>query len=419
MAVDLDVLCNRCVDRNAGVGDLLREAKILAARNQCRDLEDWIDDELSGYSSGRRLFEYRKVGGTLKYSSDGHTWGRLHVENRQLREILSAHWLNHPIDELERYAASSTGSTFVVPFPLEVIRGAVQQGIKLPDDTGLEITSHEFVRVVAAVRNQLLTKLLAEKNSNPDPASIPTRWDVFISHASEDKDAFVRPMAEALRARGLKVWFDEFTLTVGDSLRRSIDRGLAKSRFGIVVISPDFLRKEWPQKELDGLVAREVDGVKLILPVWHKLTRNQILACSPPLADRLAVSSDRGIDHVVSELTRAIASGKRATHLPSLAREVPADGGKAHAANSGGPQQTVDLWVNMEYPQKLGLIEKLKSDGYDLKWERAIDEATSIEIEGWEHVTVNRLDGTLARLKIRDAPVVGGYVVLLKKKKIG
>jgi hypothetical protein len=76
-------------------------------------------------------------------------------------------------------------------------------------------------------------------------------WDVFISHASEDKEDFVRPLAESLRRSGLLVWYDDFTLKVGDSLRRSIDQGLAKSRHGIVVISPNFLKKDWPQKELD------------------------------------------------------------------------------------------------------------------------------------------------------------------------
>lgn len=79
----------------------------------------------------------------------------------------------------------------------------------------------------------------------------------------------------------MKVWFDEFTLTVGDSLRRSIDRGLATSRFGVVVISPDFLRKEWPQRELDGLVSREIGGVKIILPVWHNIRAELIRKYSP------------------------------------------------------------------------------------------------------------------------------------------
>ena len=84
-------------------------------------------------------------------------------------------------------------------------------------------------------------------------------WDAFISHASEDKE-FVRPLADALRARHLSIWYDEFTLLLGDSLRRSIDRGLARSKYGIVILSKKFFEKEWPQKELDGLVAREVDG---------------------------------------------------------------------------------------------------------------------------------------------------------------
>jgi hypothetical protein len=79
--------------------------------------------------------------------------------------------------------------------------------------------------------------------------------------------------------------------------------------------------------------------------------------------------------------------------------------------------KVVDLWVNMEYPQKLGLIEKLKAEGYDVQWERAIDEATRIELEEWEHVIVDRPDGARVRLKIHDAPIVGGYVVLLRKKK--
>jgi hypothetical protein len=109
----------------------------------------------------------------------------------------------------------------------------------------------------------------------------------------------------------LKVWFDEFTLTIGDSLRRSIDRGLAHSLFGIVVISPDFLRKEWPQKELDGLVARESGGVKVILPVWHKVTADDIRTYSPTLADRLAANSEKGLDHVVEQLVRAIGHGSR------------------------------------------------------------------------------------------------------------
>jgi len=131
-------------------------------------------------------------------------------------------------------------------------------------------------------------------------------WDVFISHAWEDKEDIARPLAEALRRKGLRVWYDEFTLKVGDRLRRSIDDGLAQSRYGVVILSPHFFDKEWPQKELDGLVDRESSGEKVILPVWHNITTDQVRKYSPTLADRVAVSSDRGLEHVVAELLRVV-----------------------------------------------------------------------------------------------------------------
>jgi hypothetical protein len=133
-------------------------------------------------------------------------------------------------------------------------------------------------------------------------AATGKRWDVFISHASEDKDSFVRPLAAALTRTGLQVWFDETALTVGDSLRRKIDEGLAQSRFGIVVLSPYFFAKEWPQSELDGLVTKEVSGVKVILPVWHNIDYAGVLARSPLMAGRLAAKSSDDMDKVVSDL---------------------------------------------------------------------------------------------------------------------
>lgn len=110
-----------------------------------------------------------------------------------------------------------------------------------------------------------------------------------------------------LRAQHVEVWYDEFSLQIGDSLRRSIDRGLAESRFGIVILSPSFFRKHWSQWELDGLVARQNSGEQgLILPVWHDVSREEVLAYSPPLADKLAVASSSGLDEVVRRLLAVI-----------------------------------------------------------------------------------------------------------------
>ena len=137
----------------------------------------------------------------------------------------------------------------------------------------------------------------------PQPI-IQTTYDVFVSHASEDKDDFVRDFVKCLQLHGLKVWYDEFTLRVGDSLRRSIDNGLKNSRYGIVVLSEAFFSKEWPQRELDGLFAREINGEKVILPIWHKISKNEVLKFSPIIADLLALNtSSFTIEEIAKEIS--------------------------------------------------------------------------------------------------------------------
>lgn len=132
-------------------------------------------------------------------------------------------------------------------------------------------------------------------------------YDAFISHASEDKEDLVRPLADALQRQGLRVWYDEFELKVGDSLRRSIDRGLASSRFGIVVLSPDFFAKNWPQYELDGLVAKEIAGGKVILPLWHKVSKDEVLAQSPSLSDKVALhTATLTVEELAAKLREAM-----------------------------------------------------------------------------------------------------------------
>ncbi|HEY6303620.1 MAG TPA: toll/interleukin-1 receptor domain-containing protein [Terriglobales bacterium] len=132
-------------------------------------------------------------------------------------------------------------------------------------------------------------------------------WDAFISHASEDKKSFVEPLARALQQRGLRIWYDDFALRVGSSLRESIDFGLAKSRYGIVVLSRNFFAKDWTHRELAGLMAMEEGGAGVILPVWHNVTQEQVRSFSPIMADRVAAKSADGLGKVVETLLRAIA----------------------------------------------------------------------------------------------------------------
>ena len=132
-------------------------------------------------------------------------------------------------------------------------------------------------------------------------------YDAFISHASEDKEKFVRPLAIKLKAKNISIWYDEFSLKVGDSLRKSIDYGIKKSKFGIVIFSPSFFNKNWPEWELNGLVQlNKKYKERKILPVWHNITHDEILEYSPSIADLYSIKSQLGLEYVVEKLLEVI-----------------------------------------------------------------------------------------------------------------
>ena len=160
----------------------------------------------------------------------------------------------------------------------------------------------------AGIRNTPLGKIV--DNVGAIAPQSQKSYDLFISHASEDKDDIVRDLAHSLQRRGLDVWYDEFALRIGDSLRRKIDAGLSTSRFGVVVLSPSFFSKEWPQYELDGLVTRETTGDgQIILPIWHNVTRSDVVRYSPTLADKLALNTARGsTEELASQIAEVVAA---------------------------------------------------------------------------------------------------------------
>lgn len=162
----------------------------------------------------------------------------------------------------------------------------------------------EIARDAEALRRIVHTSPEAPPNSDVMDGQV---WDVFISHASENKTAVARPLAEALTARGVSVWLDELELKVGDSLRRKIDQGIRSSRFGIVVLSPAFFDKGWTQYELDGLVTMSVAGRQSLLPIWHDVGRDDVLAQSASLADKVALStSTLSVEEIAEQITEVI-----------------------------------------------------------------------------------------------------------------
>jgi hypothetical protein len=118
-------------------------------------------------------------------------------------------------------------------------------------------------------------------------------YDVFVSHAWEDKESFVDEFVKSMEELGIKVWYDKAKMKWGDSMRANIDDGLRKSKFGIAVLSPDYIAdgKYWTKTELDGLFQKESINGKTLLPIWHNLTKKQVQEYSPMLAGKLAMTT--------------------------------------------------------------------------------------------------------------------------------
>ena len=200
--------------------------------------------------------------------------------------------------------------TWYVTVDLQGLRGTVRSSVRVIPQAALSpLPDYSPPTISSLVR--------PVSRSNPDAEeivhSLPSEYyDVFISHATEDKVAVARPLANSLVSLGLKVWYDEFELRIGDSLRRKIDLGLARSRFGVVVISPSFFAKNWPQYELDGLVTREMTGEQVILPLWHQISKQEVINNSPSLADKVARNtSDFTIEEIAGEIADVIKTSQR------------------------------------------------------------------------------------------------------------
>lgn len=142
----------------------------------------------------------------------------------------------------------------------------------------------------------------------PDLAEV--QYDVFISHAYEDKEDFVRELAETLRNDyGVNVWYDDFSIKWGDDLRIAIDKGLKASRFGIVILSKNFISKGWTNYELNGLFQKEMTFGKTILPIWHNITKDEVQKYSFSLAGKKALSTSMfTVKEIAEEMKRLLVS---------------------------------------------------------------------------------------------------------------
>lgn len=127
-------------------------------------------------------------------------------------------------------------------------------------------------------------------------------YDVFVSHATEDKESFADEFVDILKQKyNLKVWYDAVSIKWGDSIRAEIDKGLKKSKFGVVILSRSYISKYWTNYELEELFQREYNGGKLILPIWHNITKQEVQQFSPSLVGKMAMSTAIMTPHEIAE----------------------------------------------------------------------------------------------------------------------
>ena len=134
---------------------------------------------------------------------------------------------------------------------------------------------------------------MVEKNIQFKEMQDLEEYDVFVSHAWEDKESFVDEFVTCLKKLDLKVWYDKDQISWGDSMRKRIDEGLKKSTFGVAVLTPNYIAegKYWTKAELDGLFQLESINGKTLLPIWHNLTKKEVMEYSPIIASKLAMNT--------------------------------------------------------------------------------------------------------------------------------
>jgi len=169
--------------------------------------------------------------------------------------------------------------------------------------TEKEIRKLESISLQLGIYLKMITPTWAKKRTSIEkPAA-------FISHDSRDKDDIVRPLAQALiRTPGTMIWFDEFSLKVGDSLREKIEKGLKECKHCVLILSKHFISNSgWTKREFDSVFTREIlEKENLILPIWVNVSKEEVYKYSPYLVDRVGLNWNLGIDTVCAGLLSKI-----------------------------------------------------------------------------------------------------------------
>lgn len=132
----------------------------------------------------------------------------------------------------------------------------------------------------------------------------PERAKLFVSYASGDDRPFVKNLTDTLIRYGMDVWWDEYEITIGDSIRSKINDGLRECGYGVVVLSHQFFARDWPQRELAALATILETGK--VLPVFRGITPSEIAIYDPLLADVRGEPSTKGVHALASIISNKI-----------------------------------------------------------------------------------------------------------------
>jgi hypothetical protein len=188
--------------------------------------------------------------------------------------------------------------------------------LKLSDGSVVESRHNPTVLPVGSVGGggqplESLIKSVRAANHDGDRL-IKKEWDVFVSYAHEDKAAAAR-LVDELRTRNIRTWYDSMELRIGDHLSTKIDQGVAGSAFGVIILSHQFFDSAWGRLELNGLIARSVDDGQIVLPIWHGVTFDDVVAFNPSLASIVAIDSAKvGLAQIADEIHEVIVKSRRA-----------------------------------------------------------------------------------------------------------
>lgn len=254
----------------------------------------------------KEAVEYKKISDTEKSINKKTSTSTLRVKSKKIQDSKS---------KLAKYAsdkakingdlASKKQSRTTKSLKLQ----KEQQSFNKKESNNLNALHKSYENQIHELTSQLRNSINATKQSgNNNGSENENEYDVFISHAWEDKESFVDDLAKELEKIGIRVWYDTKKIVWGDSMREKIENGLKKSRFGVVVISPNYISEEkyWTKSELDGLFQLESINGKLILPIWHNISKKEVIEYSPIIAGRKALNTTMNTPQEIAEELKEI-----------------------------------------------------------------------------------------------------------------